>query len=115
MSDKTMRLGFESKQERKHANKVGGVSTHPEKGTKRYAENEKIINNNMALKQARDISQGIEKPDSAYKHDSHGKGSAQRGNSQEYKDNYDKIDFSKTKSTTKKGWRVKINGVYVDE
>ena len=36
--------------------------THPEKGTKRYAQNEKIINQNPVLKKARDISQGIQKP-----------------------------------------------------
>lgn len=106
-----MRKDFEKAVQKKSEN----TFTHPEKGTKRYAQNEKIINENMALKQARDISQGVQKGENAYKHDSHGKGSAQRGNSQEYKDNYDKIDFSKTKSVTKKGWKVKINGVYVDE
>ena len=106
-----MRTEFESKVQKKSEN----TFSHPEKGTKRYSENEKIINNNSALKKARDISQGLQKPDSAYGDTSHGKGSAQRGNSQEYKDNFDKIDFSKSKSTTKKGWRVKVNGVYVDE
>jgi hypothetical protein len=106
-----MRKEFEKKVQKQSEN----TFSHPEKGTKRYAQNEKIINENMALKKARDISQGIEKGDSAYSHDSHGKGSATRGNSAEYKANFDKIDFSKSKSTTKKGWRVKINGVYVDE
>ncbi len=97
------------------AKKRANPDAYPNKGTKRYAQNEKMINNNMALKQARDVAQGIEKHAGAYSHDAHGKGSAQRGNSQEYKDNFDKIDFSKTKSTKAKGWRVKVNGVYIDE
>lgn len=95
--------------------KRNNSDAYPDKGTKGWQRNEKIINNNSALKKARDVAEGIAKPDSAYGDTSSGKGSAMRGNSQEYKDNYDKIDFSKSKSTTKKGWRVKINGVYVDE
>lgn len=36
-----------------------------------------------------------------------------RPTTKEYKENYDKIDFSKGK-TENKGFRTKVNGVYVD-
>ena len=108
----SVRKEYESKVDKKTRNKVGGVSTHPEKGTKRYAANEKIINNNSALKKARDISQGIEKSDSAYGDTSHGKGSAQRGNSEEYKNNFDNIVWTKPEEKEHKPkFKVRINGV----
>ena len=97
---------FEAASEKKAHNK----ETHPEKGTKRYAQNEKFINNNSALKKARDISQGIQKSDSAYGDTSSGKGSAQRGNSAEYKANYDNIVWSRTEEEKPK-FRTKVNGV----
>ena len=111
MSDKTSRSTFESKQQRKHANKVGGVNTHPEKGTKRYDENEKIINNNSALKKARDISEGIQKPDSAYGDTSHGKGTAMRGSLEDYKAGYEQIKWTKQEFKEKPKFKVRVNGV----
>jgi len=108
----SVRKEYESKVAKKARNKVGGESTHPEKGTKRYAQNEKIINNNSALKKARDISQGIQKPDSAYGDTSSGKGSAQRGNSEEYKANFDNIVWTKPdEKEHKPKFKVRINGV----
>lgn len=101
----TPRAGFEKSVEKKSHNK----DTHPEKGTRRYAQNEKIINENPVLKQARDIAEGLEKPASSYGLPSGlsrrntgagsqgqwhgGKGSAPRAGtySQEYKDNFDRI------------------------
>ena len=95
------RKGFEKLSEKKAHNK----ETHPERGTKRYAQNEKIINQNPVLKKARDISQGFS-PTSTI--------STGADVSQQYKDNYDKIDFKGVRSE-KKGYRVKVNGVYQDE
>ena len=92
------RKGFEKLSEKKAHNK----ETHPERGTKRYAQNEKIINQNPVLKKARDISQGF-KPSSTI--------STGADVSQQYKDNYDKdIDFKGVRSKRllgyKKGYRV---------
>jgi hypothetical protein len=101
MSDKTTRSGFESKQERKHANKVGGVSTHPEKGTRRYAQNEKIINQNPALKKARDIAQGF-KPTSTI---------STGVNDEQYKKGYDQINWTKPENKEKPKFKVRVNGV----
>jgi len=102
------RKGFEKLSEKKSHNK----ETHPEKGTKRYAQNEKIINNNSALKKARDISQGLQKPSSAYGDTSHGKGSSVRGNPEEYKANYDNIVWTKPEEKEHKPkFKVRINGV----
>ena len=108
----SMRKEFEQMSGKKAHNKVEGQSTHPDKGTKRYAANEKIINNNSALKKARDVAQGLQKPDSAYSDTSAGKGSAQRGNSEEYKNNFDNIVWSKPEEKEHKPkFKVRINGV----
>ena len=101
------RKTFEKLSEKKAHNK----ETHPEKGTKRYAQNEKIINNNSALKKARDIAQGIQKPDSAYGDTSHGKGSAMRGSMADYKAGYDQIKWTKQEHKEKPKFKVRINGV----
>lgn len=67
-------------------------STVPEKGTKQWIKNEKLINQDSALKRARDIQQGIDKPKHRYTSSDGGKGSAQRpGNEQAYKDGWDRI------------------------
>jgi len=88
----------------------------PPTGSKQWQKNEKIINNNSALKQARDISQGLEKPAHKYKSTHGGKGSAPRTdiNSQEWQDAYDQIDWSSVRNE-KKSYRVKVNGKYVDD
>lgn len=93
------------------AKKRANPDAYPDKGTKRYAQNEKMINNNSALKQARDVAQGIEKHAGAYGDTSHGKGSAQRGNSEEYKAQYDKIVWTKREEADKPKFKTRINGV----
>lgn len=72
----------------------------PEKNSSQWIKNEKLIAKNPVLRQARDIQQGF-RP---------GSGISTGG----FGDNYDKIDFSNTRKQ-KKGYRVKINGVYQDE
>jgi hypothetical protein len=69
------------------------MSKIPEKNTTQWVKNEKTINNNPALKQARDIAEGLEKPDRHYKQTHGGKGSAPRinTNSQQWRDNWDRI------------------------
>ena len=103
--------------EKMSENKSRNTNTHPDKGTKRYAQNEKIINNNSALKKARDISQGIVKKDSAYGDTSAGKGSSVRGNSEQYKSQYANIKWTKPEHKEKPKFKVRINGVlqYADE
>jgi len=88
----------------------------PAKGTPQWKKNETIINNNPALKQARDISEGLDKPAHRYGSTHGGKGSAPRTdtNSQAWKDAYDQIDWTANRDA-KKNYRVKINGKYVDE
>ena len=64
----------------------------PATNSTQWKKNEKTINENPALKQARDIQQGLEKPARHYKSTHGGKGSARRwGNEQAYKDNWDRI------------------------
>lgn len=63
-----------------------------------------IINKTPYLKKLRDQSEGLK-----YKGDI-----ISGDTSDQYKANYDQIDWSKTK-TQKKNYRVKINGVYQDE
>lgn len=50
----------------------------PEPGSSTWRKNETTINNNPVLKQARDISQGLEKPAHKYRGTGAGKGSSQR-------------------------------------
>lgn len=89
------------------------MSEPPKPGSSEWRKQEKIINNHAGLKAARDISQGFT-PKSGATHG--GKGSASRTdtNSQQWKDNYDQIDWSATRET-KKTYRVKVNGKYEDE
>ena len=69
----------------------------PELNTKQWKKNEKAINDNPVLKQARDTAEGLEKPAHKYKSSSGnwqgGKGSRPRidTNSEQYKDNFDRI------------------------
>ena len=105
---------FERMSEKKRHNK----ETHPEKGTRNYDRNEKIINNNPALKKARDIAQGLQKPDSAYTSPG-GKGYSlreQKGDREKYADAWERIFGNKNKkSESKRGYKLKVNGVYVEE
>ena len=75
-------------------------SNIPPKNSSQWIKNEKLIAKNPILREARDIQQGF-KPSSGI-------------TSAGFGDNYDNIDFSNTRKQ-KKGYRVKINGVYQDE
>lgn len=68
----------------------------PDKNTAQWKKNETTINNHPVLKQARDTSEGIEKPKHRYGSTHGGKGSAQRPtNIEKFKQNWDLIDWSK--------------------
>ena len=81
-----------------------GWAKAPDKKTSQWKKNESIIAKNPFLRAQRDKTQGFA-PSSAI-------------NSgvvdQQYKDNYDKIDFSK-KDDRKRNYRIKVNGRYIDE
>ena len=81
------------------------MSKIPEKGSSDWKRNEKIIAKNPVLRAARDTAEGF-RPSSGI--------TTAGGNSEEYKNNYDQIDFTK-RDTSKKSYRVKVNGRYVDE
>lgn len=74
----------------------------PKKGTRKWKQNESLIAKNPVLRAARDKSEGF-KPSS---------GITTGANDQQYKDNYDKINWNKNKSKPK--FKVRINGVYQD-
>ena len=76
------------------------VTNIPKKESREWKRNESIIAKNPQLRRMRDIQQGFA-PSSGIRAAGFG-------------DNYDNIDFSK-KDNTKKGYRVKVNGKYVDE
>jgi hypothetical protein len=64
----------------------------PDKGTKEYNRNEKIINNTGMLKKARDQSEGFNTANKTYSNTGAGKGSSQRPTNHEaYSDNWDRI------------------------
>ena len=65
----------------------------PPKGSDQWKKNEKAINENGFLRKMRDRSEGIEKKGSHYGQTHGGKGSATRinTNSEQYKDNFDRI------------------------
>ena len=77
----------------------------PPKGSAQWKKNEKLIASNPVLRKARDIAEGFS-PSSGI--------SVGANTSEEYKANFDKIDFSK-KLEKSGSYRVKINGRYVDE
>ena len=78
----------------------------PKEGSSAWKKNEKTIATNPALRQLRDVQQGF-KPSSGI--------STGSDVSQQYKDNYDKIDFTKREEADKPKFRTKINGKYTDE
>ena len=65
---------------------------------------EKIVSHNPFLRKMRAQSRGEK-----YSEISIG------GGSEQFKENYDKIDFTKRDKDAPKSFRVKINGKYVDE
>ena len=71
----------------------------PDKGTKEYNRNEKIINNNPVLKKARDQSEGFNTANKSYGSSHGGKGSSQRPtNKDAYDAGWDRIFGKKDKS-----------------
>jgi hypothetical protein len=76
----------------------------PDKKTSQWKKNESIIAKNPFLRAQRDKTEGL------------GVSSAINSgvNDEQYKENYDKIKWSKDKKT-KPNFRIKINGKYVDE
>ena len=71
-----------------------------------------IVDASPELKRAKDVSNGFSGKGFGSTHG--GKGSSTRpGNEQQYKDNFDKIDWSKGKDKPK--FKVKVNGVYVND
>jgi hypothetical protein len=80
--------------------------TIPTTNSDRWKKNEKLIARDPTLRRVRDIQQGLN-PTS---------GITTAGDiSEEYKNNYDKIDFTKKDPDAPRNFRVKINGKYVDE
>ena len=63
----------------------------PKTNSSEWKKNEKIINENPALKRTRDISQGLEKKHYGSTHGGKGSASRTNTNSVEYQDNFDKI------------------------
>ena len=84
--------------------KDGAWGKGHKKNSREWRKTETLISKNPVLRKARDISEGF-KP---------GSGISTGAVDQQYKDNYDQIDFSK-KDDRKRNYRVKINGRYVDE
>tara|TARA_R110000803_G_scaffold4020_2_gene13758 strand:+ start:1724 stop:2017 length:294 start_codon:yes stop_codon:yes gene_type:complete len=82
-----------------------GKGTIPTKGSAQWKTNEKLIASNPILRAARDTSEGF-KP---------GSGISTGVNDQQFKDNYDKIKWSKKDPKEKPLFRTKVNGKYIDE
>jgi len=76
----------------------------PKKNSSQWRKNESLIAKNPTLRAARDNAEGF-KP---------GSGISTGVTDQQYKDNYDKIDWGKRDETPRK-FKVKINGVYQDK
>ena len=71
----------------------------------------KIVDKSPGLKRLKDISEGGSGKGFGSTHG--GKGSARRvEDQQQYKDNYDKIDWGKK---PKAKFKIKVNGVYQDD
>jgi hypothetical protein len=81
------------------------MSKPPEKGSKQWKANEKMIASNPVLRAARDTAEGFRASSGISSFD----------NSPEYKANFDKIDWSKGKDKVERKFRTKVNGKYTDE
>lgn len=81
--------------------KRANPDAYPDKGTRRYAQNEKIINSNPVLRAARDTAQGF-KPSS---------GISTGVNDEQYKKGYDQIKWTKPENKEKPKFKVRVNGV----
>jgi len=74
-------------------------SKNPERNSAQWKKNEKIITKDPVLRKARDISEGF----------TPGSTITTGVNDQQYKDNYDKIEWGKNKK--KPTFKVRVNGV----
>ena len=77
----------------------------PKTNSAQWIKNESTIAKNPTLRAARDQAEGF-KP---------GSGISSGVVDQQYKDNYDKINWGKKDTTIKPKYKTKINGVYVDD
>ena len=81
------------------------ITKIPTKGSTQWKTNESIIAKNPVLRRFRDMQQGF-KPSS----------SINTGVvDQQYKDNYDKIQWGSKEDKPKPLFRTKVNGRYIDE
>ena len=81
------------------------VTKIPTKESKQWKKNESMIAKSPTLRRMRDIQQGFN-PSSAI---------TSGVVDQQYKDNYDKIQWAKPEEKEKPKFRIKVNGRYTDE
>ena len=81
------------------------MSQPPKKNSRDWVKNEKLIAKNSFLRKQRDKVEGF-KPSS---------GITTGANDEQYKQGYDKINWTKDKDKPKPSFRVKVNGKYIDE
>lgn len=77
----------------------------PKTNSKQWIKNESLIAKNPTLRAARDQAEGF-KP---------GSGISSGVVDEQYKENYDKINWGKKDTKIKPKYRTKVNGVYVDD
>ena len=85
--------------------KDGAWGKAPDKKTYQWKKNESIINKNPTLRKMRDTAEGF-KPGSTI---------STGVNDQQYKDNFDKIQWAKPEEKEKPKFRIKVNGRYIDD
>jgi hypothetical protein len=78
-------------------------STIPDKNTTQWKKNEKLISKHPTLRAARDVTEGF----------TPGSGISTGVNDQQYKDNYDKIEWGKNKK--KPSFKVRVNGKVIND
>jgi len=81
------------------------VTDIPKKDSAQWKRNESLINKSPELRRIRDIQQGFN-PSSSI---------SSGIPDEQYKSNYDKIQWDRSKDKPKAKFRTKINGKYIDE
>ena len=79
------------------------MTNPPKKNSTQWRKNESLIAKNPVLRKARDVSEGF-KPSS---------GISTGANDEQYKSNYDKIDWS-NRDNTKRKFAVRVNGKLIN-
>ena len=79
------------------------MTNPPKKKRTQWRKNESLIAKNPVLRKARDVSEGF-KPSS---------GISTGANDEQYKSNYDKIDWS-NRDNTKRKFAVRVNGKLIN-